>query len=168
MRRGAAILATAFVLCTVPAHAAPGRANPDTAPAAASSACGSGHVAFRATTPGAHEKRFTCGEGSWYDGGTRAYLARLSQPVHARYVTLILIHGAAVLWSVVQQVRDPGARVLRGTVPFAWFPSWVKGAHRGRGKSAPLWGTYVLSIYRGAHGAAGARLAVGHFSVVED
>jgi hypothetical protein len=127
--------------------------------------CGAGHIAFRATTPGAHEKTFTCGEGSWFDGGTRAYIAWLSQPVTSKFVTIILVHGPTVLWAMVQRVSNPSLTVLHGTIPFSRVP---EGAQPGSRPSEPMWGTYVQSVYRGAHGASGARLAVGHFSVVED
>jgi hypothetical protein len=132
-----------------------------------SSACGPSTIAFRA--PPAHERRFTCGEGSWYDGGYRLYLARLRAPVGALPVTLTLIHmqagynderGGKLLTEVVP-VRNPKAWILTGKLDF----SSVYGTSGPAG--APPFGRYTLTIHRGVT-ERGQVLARGTFTVIED
>lgn len=129
--------------------------------------CGPGTIAFRASVVG--EKRFMCQEGSWYDGGSREYIAHLSQPVDATRVTLVLVHRQAsynagaggVLHTKEVRVTNTRATSLRGTIDFSgvYFVSGPAGA--------PPFGTYTLSIYRGP-GAPARLLARGQFTVIED
>lgn len=132
-----------------------------------SSACGPGTIAFRA--PSAQERHFACGEGSWYDGGYRLYLARLRAPVGALRVTLVLVHtqaennggrGGELLRKAVS-VHDPKARTFTGKLDFS-----VVYATSGP-DGAPPFGTYTLTIYRGVT-ERGQVLARGTFTVIED
>lgn len=135
--------------------------------ATANTACGPGTIAFRA--PPAHEKRATCGEGSWYDGGYRDYVAQPSEPVRSTYVTLVLLHRQAaanggqggVLLRKVIRVSRSERTVLRGRIDF----SVVYAVNSPAG--APPFGTYILTIRRGTS-SQGTLLARGTFDVIED
>lgn len=131
------------------------------------SACGPGTISFRA--PPAKERHFTCAEGSWYDGGYRLYRARLRAPVGSARVTLVLVHsqtaynggGSGELLTKVVRVRAPKARALAGRIDFSIV--YATPAPAG----APPYGTYTLTIYRGAT-ERGQVLARGTFIVIED
>jgi len=130
--------------------------------------CGVGTIAFRAQVGGG-EKRFTCSEGSWYDGGLRQYAANLSAPARSHHLTLVVIHvqnngmwsERGMLLTQVARIRDTSARTLRGTIDFSSVYSTSPPAG-GR-----PFGTYLVSIYRGMS-VRGQRLAQGKFQVIED
>ena len=130
--------------------------------------CGVGTIAFRAQIGGG-EKRFTCSECSWYDGGLRQYAANLSAPARSHHLTLVVIHvqnngmgsERGMLLTQVARIRDASARTLRGTIDFSSVYSTSPPAG-GR-----PFGTYLVSIYRGMS-VRGQRLAQGEFQVIED
>ena len=130
-------------------------------------ACGPGAIAFRA--PPAHEKGFSCEEGSWYDGGYRDYIAHLSEPLDAHRATVVLVHQQAgnngarsgVLLTQSMRIRSPRSLTLKGRIDFSSVYSVSPPA------GAPPFGIYTLTIYRGRPGN-GRPLARGTFRVIED
>jgi hypothetical protein len=128
--------------------------------------CGVGTIAFRARI-GAKEKRFTCSEGSWYDGGVREYIAHFKEAPKSRRVTLVVIHvqvdgsERGVLFRRVTRVRNLHIAVLRGTIDFSSVYRIPPPA------GAPPFGTYLVAIHRGSS-ARGELLAQGAFQVIED
>jgi hypothetical protein len=129
--------------------------------------CGPGTISFRARPAG--EKRFTCSEGSWYDGGKREFAAQLSAPAASHTVTLTVIHrqstynGArsGLLLQRVIRVSHPATRRITGVIDFSSVYSTDAPA------GAPPFGTYFISLRRGTS-AHGLLLASGNFVVIED
>jgi len=140
----------------------------DRSPSFAARPCALGTIAFRARIGGG-ETRFTCSEGSWYDGGLREYAANLGARMGSHYVTLVVIHvqnggswsDRGLLLKQVVRVRDTTARTLHGTIDF----SSVYGTSPPAGGSP--FGTYLVSVHRG-RSVDGQMLSQGQFQVIED
>lgn len=163
-----ALIFLALLVASFPSFVGVTNAARDRSPSFAARPCALGTIAFRARIGGG-ETRFTCSEGSWYDGGLREYAANLGGRMGSHYVTLVVIHvqnggswsDRGLLLKQVVRVRDTTARTLRGTIDF----SSVYGTSSPAGGSP--FGTYLVSVHRG-RSVDGQLLAQGQFQVIED
>ncbi len=163
-----ALTVLALLVASFPSFASVTNAARERKPSIAGRPCGLGTISFRAWIGGG-ETRFTCSEGSWYDGGLREYAANLSGRVDSHYVTLVVIHvqdnanwsRRGLLLKHVVRVRDTTARTLRGTIDFSSVYRTSPPA------GAPPFGTYFVSVHRG-RSVDGQLLAQGQFQVIED